>query len=236
MMEENFISGVKVLDLLTPGKKKIATGEDSILVLNEDNFDTFQMSLDRLRERLASCFTVEFTLTMDKRIRFKELEQANQSFKSLMEDFKSYCRKRNYFYYYVFEKHKSGHLHVHGIISYIGILYNDYLLKTASIYKWFSRRGAKFNWCRINDLFKIYKPSEGNLKRKSANFVNWYFYLHKEVTDSNKVHHNDTNFMTLIPSINRVPREFRIFFNPPTCDTSLLDRFTDSPSSDSDDD
>lgn len=236
MEVENSRNGVIVLDLMTPGFKKIATGGDSVIVHNKDNFDTYQMSLDRIRDRLCSCFNVEFTLTMSNKLRKLDLELANQSFKSLLEDFQTYCKKRNYFYYYVLEEHKSGHLHAHGIISYLGILYNDYLLKTASIYKWFSRRGAKFNWCRINDLFKPYKPSEGNIKRKSANFKNWYFYLHKDINETNKVQHNDIEFMRLIPSINKVPREFRVFFNPPTCDTSLLDRMTESPQSDSDDD
>ena len=67
------------------------------------------------------------------------------------------------------------------------------MLKTASIYKWFNRRGAKFNWCRINDLFKPYKPSEGNIKRKSANFKNWYFYLHKDINECNKVSQSRSN-------------------------------------------
>ena len=109
-------------------------------------------------------------------------------------------------------------------------------MKVASIYKYFYRRGAKLNWCRINSLFRPYQPTEGNLKRKSALFSKWYKYLHKEVTTENKIRHNFDFYYLKVPKIYSIPKAFRILFQTESTDSSLLDMIASSPESDSSDD
>lgn len=225
---------VRSLDLMTSGKSEIEISGDSITILDGHNFDTNQVSIVLIRELLANCFNIEFTLTMAKKIRFKELEDANDAFVKILDSFKLYCRRRKLKFYYVYEKHKSGHLHAHGIINIVHGAWNDYLLKTASIYKYFYRRGARFNWCRINDLHRPYKPTEGNLKRETALFSKWYYYLHKDVTVDNKVEHNFEEYYKIKPLIHQIPVYFRVLFADRTVDSSKLDEYYIADSSDDD--
>lgn len=205
-LDLNLSNPVSSLDLLTGGKSKIETVE-------KPNFDTNAASLTQIRDYFCVGFNVEFTLTANKLIRNKNnLCDINTSIREVMKKFIDYSKHRKIKYYFVYEKHKDGILHIHGILN-VNVMYNEYLLRIASLYKYFIRRGLKMNWCRIMDLFRPYKSFEGNIKRKKAIFSNWFIYIHKEVSIDNKVVHNCDEYYNLIPKENKIPKSFRVLFN-----------------------
>lgn len=173
-----------------------------------------------IKAELTWGFIIEYTLTMRQGLRELEIEKANRVFKLMFNDEMSnanafeYGKKRNIQCYNVIEKHKSGHYHSHGVIRFCKGGYDDYLGKVAALSKWFTRRGCNLRWTRINRVDKLYRPTEGNLKRKSALFDTWWLYIHKSLNEENvkKCLSHNMDFHIKGPQ-KGVPQGFRILFS-----------------------
>lgn len=183
---------------------------------------------DDVKAELTWGFIIEYTVTMRQGLRALKVEDANKCFKRIFQNCLSsgparsqssnslfaYIGKRNIQCYNVLEKHKTGHYHSHGVIRFCKGGYDDYLGKVAALSKWFTRRGCNLRWTRINRVDKLYRPTEGNLKRKSALFDTWWLYIHKSLDIDNvkKCLSHNMDFHIEGPQ-KGVPQSFRILFS-----------------------
>lgn len=191
---------------------------------------------DAIKKELSYGFNIEYTITMRPGLRALKIEDCNKSFKEIFRNNKElynrkqysfskslflYAQKRGFAVYNVLEKHKTGHYHSHGVIRFTTGGYDAYLGKVSALQKWFTRRGCNMRWTRINRVDKIYRPTEGNLKRKSALFDTWWTYIHKSLDIGNVkkcLSHNwDVIFNGEVANYMNdqkgVPHNFRILFN-----------------------